>query len=157
LPGVDETTFDSFASATGIDIDPAKGFVLGRLAFELKNSLVGVVDDPVGCATVEVVDGVDDPAAFSEANIRYKNLNGDFKPLTKQDQTNQGNGAFLVANLTADVTLKAFVGEAPIGEAQAIAKPGAVTYVPVYTYTEETAPDGVAPVTVNPQPKPCTK
>jgi hypothetical protein len=148
--GVDEATYASIQEEAGIDFDPTKGLVFGYLYFEANS-------DAVGCATVKVVDGVEDAPAFYDANVRYGNASGTFAPLDKQTQTNQVHGSFLVGNLPPQATLKAFVGDTPIGEALATTRPGAVTLVDIYTYTEETAPAGVAPIAVNPQPKPCTK
>ena len=159
LWSVSNGTYVAAPALAGISIDEAKGILAGGLYYTNDAG----EEEGVGCAQIRVLSEAD-PEAFATGNIRYMNDAGLPTTLDKQDGVNPQVPFFIVGNIPetkdecgndAPVTVTAQMNGTAIGDTYVFSKAGAIFIGNIFTYTADTAPEGVAPVTANPQPAGC--
>lgn len=159
LWSVSNGTYVAAPALANISIDPTKGILAGGLYYTTPAG----EEEGVGCAQIRVL-GESDPETFATENIRYMNSAGLPTTLAKQDGINPEVPFFIIGNIPAaqdtdgndlPVTVTAMMDGTAIGDTYVFSKPDAIFIGNIFTYTADTAPTGVDPVTANPMPAGC--
>ena len=160
LWSVSNGTYVAAPALAGISMNEAKGLLIGGVFFTNGQG----EDESVGCAKVDVPDALPTAAAFAADNIRYLNDAGLPTTLDHQASINPQVPFFIVGNLpvqtdeaglTVPWIVTARVGQQVVAHALVPGIAGSAVIADLHTYTEATAPAGVAPVLTNPMPPDC--